>query len=438
MADMQNRAIGTFEARVGRYRWVIAILLFLANAINYLDRSALSIVAPIITKDLGFNAAQLGLVFSAFFVGYSIFCFVGGWAADRWGPKIVFGVAMVWWSLFCGTTALVTGFVSLLVVRVLFGFGEGPMGSTTNKTISNWFPREEAGTIVGVTNAGNPIGGAISGPIVGLIAVAYSWRASFVVVTVIGLTWAAYWWWLVTDTPAQNARVSAAERELVSRSRAQSAAKEDTTSIGHWLRSPTVLVIALAFFSYNYVLYFFLTWLPSYLTSVHHLDVKSMSVLTVIPWVCGALGMVVGGLSSDFLFKRTGNSILARKVVLVGALGVAAVLVILVTQVKSTEAAVTLIATANLFLLMAPQNCWVLIQETVPSARIGSVGGYVHFLSNLAGIIGPALTGFIVQYGGGYGASFVLAGALAIAGAIAVLMVVRARQQLTLPSGVTP
>ena len=205
---------------IGRYRWIIAALLFLANAINYLDRSALSIVEPIITKALGFDAAQLGLVFSAFFVGYSVFCFVGGWAADRWGPKLVFGVAMVWWSLFCGATALVTGFVSLLIVRVLFGFGEGPMGSTTNKTISNWFLREEAGTIVGVTNAGNPIGGAISGPIVGLIAVAYSWRVSFVVVTLIGLVWAAFWWWLVTDTPAQNRRVTQAERDLVSRSRA--------------------------------------------------------------------------------------------------------------------------------------------------------------------------------------------------------------------------
>src|SRR5207302_27013 len=140
-------------------------------------------------------------------------------------------------------------------VRVLFGIGEGPMGSTTNKTITNWFPREEAATMVGVTNAGNPIGGAISGPIVGIIAAAFSWRVSFVIITLIGLTWVVFWWWLVTDTPAENPHVTPAERDVVTRSRALAPAGEDTTNtIDQWLRSPTVLAIALAFFSYNYVL----------------------------------------------------------------------------------------------------------------------------------------------------------------------------------------
>jgi MFS transporter, ACS family, hexuronate transporter len=421
---------GTKSATLaGRYRWTIALLLFLANAINYLDRSALSIVAPLVSKDLGFDPAQLGIVFSAFFVGYSVFCFVGGWAADRWGPKRVFAVAMLWWSLFCGATAFATGFFSILILRVLFGFGEGPMGSTTNKTISNWFPREEAGTMVGVTNAGNPIGGAISGPIVGLIAVQFGWRVSFLVITVIGLVWVAFWMILVTDTPAQNPRVGEAERDLVASSRAEAASRQDsTTTTGEWLRSPVVLAIALAFFSYNYVLYFFLTWLPSYLTDVHHLDIAHMSVVAVIPWLCGSVGMVGGGFLSDALFRRTGHSVLARKIVLVGALSLAALAVIIASQATSLGAAIALIALANLFLLMAPQNCWVLIQEMVPVSRVGGVGGFVHFLSNTAGIFGPALTGFIVQYGAGYTASFILAGGLAIAGALAIVLVVPSRR----------
>jgi len=419
----------TSGVQVGRYRWTIAILLFLANAINYLDRSALSIVAPLVSKDLHFDPAQLGLVFSAFFVGYSLFCFVGGWALDRWRPKLVFAVAIAWWSVFCGLTALATGFVSLLILRVLFGFGEGPMGSTTNKTISNWFPREEAGTMVGLTNAGNPIGGAISGPIVGFIAIYFNWRISFLIITAIGLIWLACWVFLVTDTPATNPRVGAAEKALVAKSRAAASARESgQASIGHWLTTPAVLAIALAFFSYNYVLYFFLTWLPTYLTTVHHLDIKSMSLLTVIPWVCGSIGMLGGGLLSDLLFRRTRNSVLARKIVLVGGLLLAAVSVILASQARSVGGAVTLIAFANLFLLMAPQNCWVLIQEIVPSGQIGGVGGFVHLLANTAGIFGPALTGFIIQYGGGFGASFVLSGTLAVAGAVGVLLVVRSKQ----------
>ncbi len=309
------------------------------------------------------------------------------------------------------------------------------MGSTTNKTISNWFPREEAGTMVGLTNAGNPIGGAVSGPIVGLVAFYFSWRVSFLVITVIGLVWLFFWLFYVTDTPATNKRVGSAEKQLVARSRAAAAVREgDTASIGTWLKTPAVLAIALAFFSYNYVLYFFLTWLPTYLTTVHHLDLKSMSLLTVIPWLCGSVGMFGGGLLSDLLFRRTGNSILSRKIVLAGGLLLAAVSVLLASNAASLAAAITLIACANLFLLMAPQNCWVLIQEIVPSGQIGGVGGFVHFLANTAGIFGPALTGFIIQYGGGYTASFILAGVLAVAGALAVMLVVRSPQSIARPA----
>ena len=120
-----------------RVRWLMVFLLFLAGMINYLDRSALSVAAPLLTKDLGLDPAQLGIVFSSFFFGYALFCFVGGWAADRFGPKRVFIVSMTVWSVFCGLTAAATGLVSLLLIRVVFGMGEGPFSSTVNKLVSN-------------------------------------------------------------------------------------------------------------------------------------------------------------------------------------------------------------------------------------------------------------------------------------------------------------
>ena len=392
---------------------------------NYLDRSALSIVAPVVSRDLHVDPARLGLVFSAFFVGYAPFCFLGGWASDRFGPKLVFAVAMAWWSVFCGLTVVATGFASLLVLRVLFGLGEGPMGSTTNKTISNWFPRREAGTVVGLTNAGNPIGGAVAGPVVGLVAVTFGWRLSFLVITAIGLVWLAFWAALVTDRPERNPRVGLDERALVTAGRTAARVTGDTTPLGRWLREPAVLAVALAFFSYNYVLYFFLSWLPSYLTSVQHLDLRRTSLLTAIPWACGSVGMVGGGLISDLLFRRTGDAIRSRKYVLVSGLLLAAASVFGASRATGLAGALSLIAVANLFLLMAPQNCWVLVQEIVPAERVGAVGGFVHLLANTAGILGPALTGFIIEYGGGYGASFVLAAILALAGALAVALVVR-------------
>src|SRR5258706_11665901 len=126
-----------------RSRWTLVCLLFVGGAISYLDRAALSITAPLITKELNLEPAQLGIVFSSFFVGYALFCFVGGYASDRFGPRAVLTVSMLVWSLFCGLTAVTVGIASLLVVRVIFGMGEGPFCATINKLVSNWFPRQQ-------------------------------------------------------------------------------------------------------------------------------------------------------------------------------------------------------------------------------------------------------------------------------------------------------
>ena len=152
--------------KTGKYRYVVAGLLFTAGAINYMDRAALGIVAPIVSKTLELSPSQLGVIFSSFFVGYAIFSFLGGYFADKWGTRRVFTWAMGIWSLFCGLTAAATGFVSLLLTRVFFGIGEGPMSSNTNRTISNWFPRHETATMIGFTFSGQTLGNAIAGPVV--------------------------------------------------------------------------------------------------------------------------------------------------------------------------------------------------------------------------------------------------------------------------------
>ncbi|MDI7047537.1 MFS transporter, partial [Escherichia coli] len=113
--------------KTGKYRYVVALLLFVAGAINYMDRAALGVVAPILNKELSLSPSQLGVVFSSFFFGYSIFAFVGGQLADKYGPRRVFSWAMGTWSILCGLTAAATGFGTLLFSRALFGFGEGPM-----------------------------------------------------------------------------------------------------------------------------------------------------------------------------------------------------------------------------------------------------------------------------------------------------------------------
>ncbi|RJT40825.1 MFS transporter [Rahnella woolbedingensis] len=416
--------------RKSNYRVVIALLLFFAGMLNYLDRAALSVMAPLIKGDLHINDAQMGILFSAFFIGYCLFCFIGGWSADKFGPRKVFGFAAAFWSVFCGATALVTGFAHLLVVRVMFGIGEGPMGTTTNKSISNWFPRKEVGRAVGFTNAGQPLGAAIAAPIVGLVGLRFGWRIAFVVIAALGFVWLAAWMIFFRDKPEQHPRVSEEEKQLIASDRPATPVthdnkEKDAHSLWYYVFSRPVLGVAAAFFCFNYIQYFFLSWLPSYLTDFQHLDIKSMSIIGILPWLGATAGLIGGGIIADTLYRRTGNFLFSRKAVIFAGLIIAAGCVLMTAYTRNTAGAVALITVASIFAYMTPQACWSLLQDIVPAHRIGTAGGFVHLLANLAGILSPSITGFLIQYGGGYQPAFTLSSGLSIVGVVAMAILVR-------------
>ena len=407
-------------------RWWLVWLLFAAGIINYMDRAAVSVAAPLIARDLRLDPAQLGIAFSIFFFAYAPFCFVGGYASDRVGPKRVFVFAMSAWSVFCGLTAAAFNFASLLLVRALFGMGEGPLGSTINKLVNQWFPRSEQATAVGLANAGTPLGGAIAGPIVGLIAVASGWRTSFIVIALVGFVWTALWIRFATDRPEEHPRVSNAERWFIKNGQNSDEGNTETIPLGAYLRRPGILATAFAFFGYAYLLYFFLSWFPSYLTMARHLSVKSMSIVSVIPWLLGFVGLALGGYLTDFIFRVTKRAVFSRKLVLVACLLLAAVCVALAGVVRTTTSAVALMGASVFFLYLTGNTYWAIVLDTVEGKRVGGVSGFVHFIANLAGIVSPALTGFLVQASGGFTSAFVLAGAMALLGAVGVWALVHA------------
>ncbi|WP_419881973.1 MFS transporter [Peribacillus sp. B-H-3] len=396
----------------------VIILLFAAGIINYLDRSALSIAAPFITDDLKLSATQLGIIFSSFSVGYAIFNFIGGVASDKYGAKLTLFVAMIVWSLFSGAVALAVGFTSLIIIRVLFGMGEGPLSTTINKMVNNWFPSDQRASAIGLTNSGSPLGGAISGPIVGFIAISYSWKISFILIMIIGLIWTIAWWKFVKDKPS-NAQFSTRVKKQV--------ADHEKRPLTFYLKQKTVLFTAFAFFAYNYILFFFLTWFPSYLVDARGMSVKNMSIITVIPWIFGFIGLAAGGFVSDYVFKKFARKgvLFSRKVVLVSCLFTSAVCIGLAGLVTTTTSAVVLVALSVFFLYLTGAIYWAIIQDVVDQNNVGSVGGFMHFLANTAGIIGPTVTGFIVDKSGTYTAAFLLAGGLAVVASLAVIRFVQ-------------
>lgn len=410
-----------------RVRWLIGSLMFVGGMINYLDRSALAVAAPLIAAELHLEPAKLGIVFSAFSFGYAPFCFVGGYFADRFGPKRVMAVAMAVWSLFCGLTAAAFSVGSLLVIRVFFGFGEGPIGSTSAKMVRNWFPHREQASAVSLANAGTPLGAALSGPVVGFLALAVGWRVSFVAIAVIGYAWLLAWLLLATDRPRQNPRVTPDEiHHIEAGQQSQPQASGPQPPLGKLLLRPAVLAAAFAFFGYSCILFFFLNWFPSYLTMARHLSIKSMSFVTMIPWLVGFVGLAAGGPVSDLLFRLTGNALLARKSVLIFCLLASAIGIALAGLAESAVTAVALMSASVFFMYMTGNTYWAIILDTVEQGRVGGVSGFIHFVANCGGIVAPLVTGFIVQATGSFVSAFVLTGAIAVLGALAVAIFVRA------------
>jgi MFS family permease len=413
-----------------RPRWVLVTLLFVGGMISYLDRAALSITAPLISKDLHLDPAQLGIVFSSFFVGYALFCFVGGYASDRFGPKAVLSVSMLVWSLFCGLTAGVFSIASLLVVRVIFGMGEGPYCANINKLVSNWFSRKDQATAIGVANSGQSFGAALAGPIVGFIAVSAGWRTSFVVIASVGVLWVIAWMLWAKDKPdvAPESGLDARQE----RAEIQHAPAGETGPLLAYILRPGILATAFAFFGYAYILYFFLSWFPSYLTMAHHLSIQKMSVVSVIPWLVGTTGLVAGGFVCDWIYRKTGRAIFARKLVLITSLAAGAVCIAATGAVTDLTFAVTLMAVAVFFMYASFNTYFAIILDTVEKNRVGAVSGFVHLIANLAGIVAPAATGFLVQWSGNFKSAFLLTGLIAALGAISVAIFVRSpKEQLS-------
>jgi sugar phosphate permease len=307
---------------------------------------------------------------------------------------------------------------------------EGPISASANKAINGWFPKKQAATAMGLLSSGSPLGGAVAGPIVGYLALSFGWRPAFVVIAAIGFVWLALWFFFASDNPAKSKRVSEEERALVEKLKAEEPAdvidpSGNAHGLGFYLRQPIILVTAFAFFCYNYILFFFLSWFPAYLVQAHGLDIKAMSITTMIPWIVGFVGLALGGWISDKIFNITGKLLLSRKIVLVVSLTAAAICVALAGTIKEVNSAVIMMSISIFFLYITGAIYWAIVQDVVHKSRVGSISGFIHLIGSLSGVIGPVVTGFIVQHSGKFDSAFILAGAVAGVGALLVLLVIR-------------
>ena len=391
---------------------VLAILC-LMYLVMYIDRVNIATAAPRMSADLALSNAQLGLAVSAFAYPYALFQLIGGWLSDRLGARraLMASGLLVCIATIC--TGFVGGLGSLIAARLALGFGEGSAFPTATRALSVWMPRERWGFAQGITHSASRLGNALTPPLIAGLMAYTSWRSSFVVLGVLGFVWVALWWWVFRDDPRRHARITADELARLPPSRA---AQEITPSVP-WLKlARRMLPVTAVDFCYGWTLWVFLTWIPSFFFQNFHLDLKHSALFSSGVLMGGMIGDTVGGVFSDWLYRRTGSLQVARRnVIVIGMLGAFCFLIPVVLKHDLTTVALCLSA-ACFFSELVVAPIWSVPMDIAPQYA-GSASGMMNFGFGVAGIISPVVFGGLIDLTGSWTLPFYGSIALLLLGA---------------------
>jgi ACS family glucarate transporter-like MFS transporter len=415
-----------------RVRWFLIFWLFLLSAVSYLDRVNISIAGGSIVDAYHLTDVQLGKVFSSLVAGYALFQTIGGYLADRFGPRRVLTGGVIWWGIFTALTAIVPPNIGgalflFMAVRFLLGAGEAVIYPAANQFVARWIPVRERGIANGWIFAGVGAGAGLTPPLITYLMIHYGWRSSFWVCAVIGFFAGGVWFVAARDTPAEHPRVSPSELATI-----QSGLKVTQTRPTHsdepnalvpWtrvVRSREVWAITVSYFCYGYVAWIFFSWFYRYLAKVRGLDLKASAFYSMLPFLAMLGCCLLGGLVNDRLTKWRGPRV-GRCALAAFAMGVAGVFIAFGSEVQSVRLASVVLAGGAGALYLSQSSFWSVTAD-IAGASAGSVSGFM----NMGGQMGGALTGSLTPWIAaryGWTASFLVAAALCLLGALSWLAV---------------
>ena len=380
--------------KIPHLRWYIAALLFLATVINYVDRQALSVVAPVLTKELKLTPTSYASILQAFLWAYTIMYVVSGIIVDRWGTRKALGSFMVWWSVSNMLHAFVNSAFQLGVFRFLLGVGESGNFMAATKATSEWFPPKERAFVNGLVNAGAAVGAIVSGPFIVWLYLRYGWRSTFVITGVLGLIWMAAWLYFYY-LPHRHPRITSEELAFIEGAETANAPKSKI----RWrelLQVRQTWGLFLARFLSSPVWWFYLFWLPKYLVEQRGFTMQQMGMLVWLPYLCADLGSISGGLLSGYLIKRKVEVLRARRLSMF-PFAMIMPLSLLIAFTPSTSVAVAVICVVTFSHMAWMTNLMTVTNDIYPKQVVGSVAGIVAFGNGLGGALFTWLTGHIVQ-----------------------------------------
>lgn len=384
-------------ARQGNIRWTVALMLFFASTLNYLDRQVLSVLAPTIQAELGLDDVDYAFITSSFLLSYTVMYAVSGVLVDRLGTRKSFFWAVGGWSIANVLHAVAKTAMQFSVFRFLLGIAESANFPAGVKAASEWFPLRERALAIGMLNAGSSAGAAIAIPLVSVIAIQFNWQAAFVATGLLGFVW-LFFWHRHYYLPQHHPRISQEERELILDDQ-QPEAEQPQNRFGIWrlLRMRQAWGCLCARIFIDPITYFLIFWIPKYLQEQQGLSLDQMGYFAWIPFVVLAVGTLLGGIIPRWLINRVGWSLnRSRKTVMLAASLL--VPVCCVALFNANGAATALLAIAGIMLGHGLWGNITIPAEVFPKQVQGTLTGIGGTLGGVAGILSQLSVGWTVQH----------------------------------------
>lgn len=394
---------------ISRQGWLkyhtVVLLLFAAVFISYIDRTNISVAAIAMQEELGWTETDKGGVLSSFFVGYLVLMVVSGALANRYGGKLVLGIAVIWWSLFTILTppAALVSMSALIAARIALGLGEAAVFPASINMIGRWVPAEHRSRATALCVSAISLGTVFALPATGWIVKSYGWHTPFYVFGVIGLVWAVAWYLLVPDGSAPEAAKDPApvQRAIPWR---------------RLLGTPAVWAIIVTHFCHNWSLYLLLAWMPSYFKTTFGVSLASAGLLSAAPWLVSFVMANVAGAWADRMLRAGRSAGFVRKLLQTIALVGGGVFLLQLPGAATPTAAVVLMscaAGAFAFCMagFAP-NCF-----DIAPKYADVIWGISNTAATIPGIVGVFITGWLVDRTGSYTAPFLVTAGISLFGA---------------------
>ncbi|WP_439691653.1 MFS transporter [Curtobacterium sp. SP.BCo] len=413
----------------GRIRGRVLLLLCCMYAISYIDRTNISTALPHITEDFGFNETTAGLIVSAFALPYALLQVFGGTIAEKFGPRKALFVITVLWGVATLWTGFSVGFWTLFAARALLGLSEAAAFPAATQAMSRWIPRDRNGFAQGVVHSAARLGNALAPLLVAwVIGATGSWRWAFFATAVLSIAWAIVWFTWFRDKPEDTAGIHQAELDEL-----PPAETRTTRPPVPWRRlARQILPVTFVDFGYGWVLWVFLTWIPTFLSSTYGLPISQFALFTTLVLLAGVVGDTVGGMLSDRVIHRGGDTRNARRTVLVIGLGGSLVCLVPLVIGQGLVVATISLALSFFFLELCNANLWAIPMDVAPQWS-GTASGFMNTGFGIAGVISPIVFGALID-ASGWQLPFALSCALLAAAAVVAWCM--KPQRLTMTDGV--